>query len=767
MPRSRSSPPSRVLAVLLSASLAACGREDPAVGAFHSVARPELRLADGVQAAPAPAPWLTLDLAQDGPYVFTARKVEVAPDPADPKAPPLRSLTNWFEKTIRIPIAKPAGRLDRIRARVNINHFDVIRLRWWLGDKLQGDEMTQLYPEARTGEYTIDVPVTAPHEFDAVELGFLQSGTVLIGRVEFESLSFAQRLPQPPAPPAWVRASEDVRPAWGLATHAPLEVALTPPEGTTLIASAMVPQALRVPGSQAVLVLTLSGAGIEPRTHRWPLVRMENMSSSWVLARAPLDGLGGRKLRARFELQTSGADAVCALTQPQLVDLDEQAPTVLLITSDTHRGDFIGAAKVNAGVGTPLLDQLASEGVLFENCMSSTNVTVPSHSAIMTGVSPRDTGLLDNTHSLAPEAVTLAEQFRANGWATLAVVSAAHLDAEWSGLGQGFDRVGVSSLPKRDAGATLGLLEDWMPDFRGRPLFVWLHLFDAHTPYSPPQPMLARFWPDGRNPSDPSLPEPPPNSVPRSLHGVRDVEWIRAGYKGEVAYLDNELVRLFSQPRVQDAIVAFTGDHGESLGGHGIWWDHAGLYQDSLHVPLILRWPGGPHGLHVTRRVCNIDIGRTLLDLAQLARVDMPGRSLLPVVEGRAKDAPIFAVACYGLSASITDGDEHLVMHLRDHNTAPEIAKKRHACELFDLGGDPNCLHDLASERPARVRALRAQLVAWLRAVDARPWARQPAGNGASIERLEALGYLQGEERDPATALFPAQCDCAQCAGMQ
>jgi len=482
----------------------------------------------------------------------------------------MRSLTNWPAKSIRIAMPQPAGRLDRIRARVNIGHFDALELRWWKGERLQGDEYTQLYPEARTCEYTIDLPVSAPHDFDTLELSLSQPGQVLIGRLDFETLTAAQHLPQPPAAPSWVRAAEDVRSAWGLATKAPFEIALTPPEGSILVASAIVPQGLRVPGSQAVLSLTLSSPGVESRTHRWPLVRTESLSSSWVRIRAPLEGFSGRPLRARFELLTSGADAVCALTQPQLVRYDEHAPTVLLITSDTHRGDCIGAAQGSAGVGTPLLDRLASEGVLFENCMSAANVTVPSHSAIMTGVSPRDTGLLDNTHALAPEAVTLAEQFRASGWATMAVVSAAHLDAEWSGLGQGFDRVGVSSAPKRDAGATLGLLEDWLPDYRGRPLFVWLHLFDAHTPYSPPQPMLARFWPDGRNPSDPSLPEPPPNSIPRSLKGVRDVEWIRASYKGEVAYLDNELVRLFSQPRIQEAIVAFTADHGESLGGHGV-----------------------------------------------------------------------------------------------------------------------------------------------------------------------------------------------------
>ncbi len=757
-----------MLAALVAAQLLSCGSEEPAGNAFRPVQRPELRLADGVPAAAAPVAWLSLDLAQEGPYEFVARKQEVLPDPADPKAPPLRRLVNWeASPRIRIPLPKPAGRLDRIRARINISHFDVLELRWWKGEKLQGDEITQLYPEARTGEYTIDLPVSAPHDLDAVELVFPQPGPVMIGRVDFEELRYTQRLPEPPAAPAWVRSGEDVRSAWGLATKAPLEVTFTPPEGALLVASAIVPQSLRVPGSQPVLSLTLLGAQGESRTHRWPLVRTENLSSAWVWVRAPLDGFAGRPLRARFELLTSGAEAVCALTQPQLVSFDERAPTVLLITSDTHRADYLGAASGGAGVATPLLDRLASEGVFFEHCQSAANVTVPSHSAIMTGVSPRDTGLLDNMHALAPEAVTLAEQFRANGWATFAAVSAAHLDAAWSGLGQGFDRVAVSAASKRDAGATLSLLEDWLPDYRGRPLFIWLHLFDAHAPYSPPQPMLAPYWPAERNPSDPSLPEPPPHSIPGYLKGVRDVNWIRASYKGEVAYLDNELARLFSQPRIREAIVAFTGDHGESLGAHGVWWDHAGLYEDSLHVPLILRWPGGPHGVRVAPRVCNIDLGRTLLDLADLGRADMPGHSLLPLIADKAKAVPVFAVAAYGFSASITDGDEHLVLHLRGHNIAPDVANERHAYELFDVARDPGCLHDLVAERPQRARALRLQLVAWLRAAESRPWSRHPEGDGASVEKLAALGYVQVDAQEAPAVLFPPQCDCPHCSGAQ
>jgi len=758
-------PVSCVLAAILAVLSPACSKDDPTRAVFRAVLRPQLQLAEGVQPATQARRWMSIDPTQPGPYEIVARNNEVVADPADPKGQQLRRLRDPQQKRVRIPLAQTGGRFDRVRARINIDRFGSLELRWSKGGKLLGTELTQLFPQSGTGDYTIDVPVSAPRDLDLVELVIAGAGPVCIGRVDLEELSAAQRLPQPPAAPAWVRASEDVRSAWGLATTAPLEVSFTPQEGALLVASAIVPQALRVPGAEPVLSLTLFGAEKEPRVHRWQLVPNEDLSSEWTCIRLPLTGLAGRPLRARFELLSSGDECVCALTQPQIVAFEERAPTVLLITSDTHRGDYIGCTTGSVGVATPVLDRLASQGVLFERCMSAANVTIPSHSAIMTGVSPRDTGLFDNMHALAPEAVTLAERFRDQGWATIAAVSAAHLDAAWCGLGQGFDRVAVSSVPKRAAGATLSMLEDWIPEYRGQPLFVWVHLFDAHTPYSPPPQVLARYWPASRDPRDPALPAPPQGSIPPGLEGVRDVDWIRANYEAEATYLDNELVRLFGQPRFEDAILAFTADHGESLGGHGVWWDHAGMYQDSLHVPLILRWPGGPRGMRVVRRVSNIDLGRTLLDLAELGQVGMPGRSLLRAIDGTGEAAPVFALGAQGLSAAITDGDEHLVLHLVDHDLAPGEHRERHASELFDLVQDPACVHDLAGERPARAKALRARLVTWLRAAESRPWSRRPEGNGASPERLETLGYVESKTRDPSAALFPAQCDCSHCVG--
>ena len=133
---------------------------------------------------------------------------------------------------------------------------------------------------------------------------------------------------------------------------------------------------------------------------------------------------------------------------------------------------------------TPTLDRLAARGVLFEDCVSSANVTLPSHAALMTGTSPRDTGVVNNADFLGDDPVTLAERFRDAGWVTYAAVSAGGLLDDRSGLGQGFDRMAESGWRSLSARDRVPLLEDWLDEATEKPIFVWLHVFDAHAPYA-------------------------------------------------------------------------------------------------------------------------------------------------------------------------------------------------------------------------------------------------------------------------------------------
>ncbi len=240
-----------------------------------------------------------------------------------------------------------------------------------------------------------------------------------------------------------------------------------------------------------------------------------------------------------------------------------------------------------------------------------------------------------------------------------------------------------------------------------------------------------------------------------------------AQYRGEVSYLDSELSRLLARPRFRAATIAFTADHGESLGAQGVYWDHGGLYGGRLHVPLVLRYPGAPAGKRVTQRVQNTDVGRTLLDLAGLRDVEHPGSDLLTRLDPAHASEPIFTMACFGFSAGIADGDDYLVLHLRTHDLQfglVESTRLGHTVELFDLRQDPECLHDLSAERHERAAELRRRVIDWLHAGVAQPWKRAPVGSVEVLENLTALGYAGGPVGESDASFFPDRCDCAECA---
>lgn len=734
---------------------------------FVPIARPPLKLAGGVTPAPPLRPWWTGEPGRDPAEIVKAARTEVVADPSRPDGPPLLRLYNRDKKILRMELPTGVGRLDRIRARVWIDRFDTLDVRWLRGDSVAGGTSVPLFPADAPREVVVDVPVSASRACDRLEFVVRGEGPAAIGTVEVFEVRGEHRLPQPGKAPVFVSMGEDVRPAWGLTSRAPAEISFEVPAVAVLMASAAVPVLLRQPDAKPILVVRIQGPSGGERVHRFLLTQEAAGTDGWIPLRIPLDVEAGAKAVARFSLESRGGnDVVCALTQPKIVSHAAGAPTVLFVTSDTHRSDHAGFARSGVPVATPVLDELASRGVVFENAWSATNVTLPSHVAMFTGLPLRDTGVLDNAHALAADASTLAELFAQHGWATVAAVSASHLDADWSGLGQGFDRIAVCSASQRRASVTLDYLERWLPDHRGAPLFVWLHLFDAHTPYEPPAPFDKSSWDAQRDPYDPSLPEPNLKLVPKHLAGLRDLDYVKAQYRGEVSYLDEQMARVLDLPRFDGAVIAFTADHGESFGTKGVYWDHAGLYPDRLRVPLVLRWPGAPAGRRVADKVSNLDVGRTLLDLVGMAGVEHPGHSLLRHVDAHPTQEPIFAVACFGFAASIADGNDFLVLNLSDHevhNRSVEGLRVRHTIELYDLASDPGCERDVAPARVERARELRARLVEWLQAAHLKPWRQDSVGSPAVLENLAALGYAGDSQAMTDGSLFPAGCDCAPC----
>jgi len=286
---------------------------------------------------------------------------------------------------------------------------------------------------------------------------------------------------------------------------------------------------------------------------------------------------------------------------------------VVLITVDTLRADKIGCYG-NPRVKTPVMDEFAARGVRFERCIAQTPLTLPSHTTIMTGTLPVHHGVRDNGGFVVPsELVTLAETFKAEGYETAAFVAAYVLDSRW-GLNQGFDTYFDKFDLSRYEKLALGEIQHpanevidealgWLEKKKDGKFFAWIHLYDPHTPYAPPEPFKGQY------------PHP---------------------YLGEIAFTDSQLGRLWDRLDQlglrDDLFLVFASDHGESLGEHGESSHGFFVYQAALHVPLIFVTPfPGLQGVTSAEPVGLADIMPTLLEMTGTPVPDrVQGRSLVP-----------------------------------------------------------------------------------------------------------------------------------------
>jgi len=560
--------------------------------------------------------------------------------------------------------------------------------------------------------------------------------------------------------PELVDRGRVARRARTLSGSSTLTAELQPGNGDCLELAFAVVQVSAGEEDDPALTLNLSRGGERVLSWRGSLT---GHTPGWTQVLIPLDDGAGRPLTATIALEGGAPEDLCLVERPRVVHKEKNAQVVLLITSDTHRADHVGAGSSAADlpIETPVLDRLARDGVMFTSCLATTNITNPSHVAMLCGVHPRETRILDNRTRLASSAPTLASAFRDQGFLTAAVTSVGHLGWRHSGLGTGFDVfVSPEGAAPLDADEAVSAALDLVLESGGVPLFLWLHLYDAHFPYAPPQPFDRLYYPEGRDPRSEDLPplgELP--SVTRDwLPGLRDIEYPRALYRGEISFLDQELGRLLAHPGLETATIVFTADHGECLGQHGIYYDHTWLYPDTLHVPLLLRSPDLPAGRVVSRAVSHLDLGRTILDLAGMKEIPFPGTSLLPLVMGRGpvSKEPLFALSDNAMAASVTHEGWHLILSLspRPHPRVWTETRRKHQVELFDLTSDPECTRDRIVTEPERARDLCTKLVSWLGREPRGGWTAGASTDPELVRRLEALGYVTGEEEAPLRPLL-------------
>jgi arylsulfatase A-like enzyme len=407
-------------------------------------------------------------------------------------------------------------------------------------------------------------------------------------------------------------------------------------------------------------------------------------------------------------------------------------PHVLLLAADTLRADALGAYGASPSV-TPSLDAFAAQSQVWLDAFATANNTNPSLASLMTGLYPKDHGLFDLRTQLPSSRTTLAEYFQAAGYETLGIVSAAHLKN--AGLDQGFDRL-VRPGGQFFAETVVDMAIDWLQTERAGPTFAWLHFFDPHVPHNPPASYARGLAPAaafGMGPVRSWAPFRDPGPVEFDARAPRKAPGHRKLYPGEVAYLDRELGRLIdflrSRGRLDTTIVAFVADHGETLGERNSWFRHGGLFDETTHVPLMIRWPGGEPRGRIEGLVQHFDLFATLLEVIGV-RADSDARLL---------DATPARDAVFANHAN----DEGSMVRTPSHLFIFERAKSRRprGPRFFDLASDPAARNDLSGRDDPLEKELADRLRAW-RATKRIGDRAQPVEIGeAERARLRELGY--------------------------
>lgn len=398
---------------------------------------------------------------------------------------------------------------------------------------------------------------------------------------------------------------------------------------------------------------------------------------------------------------------------------------LVLVTIDTQRADRLGCYGYSK-IETPNLDRLAQRGALFENAIATAPLTAPSHASMFTGVYPtvhkvRDTGgfVLHSSHT------TLAEVLQARGWDTAAFVGASVLKKSF-GFSQGFavyddqmpkaDANRQVEFPERRAGEVVDRATRWLDSQSGKPFFLWVHVFDPHSPYDPPSPFREKY--SGNL------------------------------YDGEVAYTDQHLGRLFEavarKSKPETTLIAVMADHGESLSEHGEFTHGIFLYDSTLRIPFLLAGPGIPPGLRVKPQVRNIDFLPTVLELmGSPAPQGVQGTSLVPTFSG--KEAPAADAYVETLFPRI-NMDWAELRGIRTNRWKYVRAPKP---ELYDLTQDPAETKNVIASHPSDAQELEARLNAasGIGGSQKSEKVETEMLNQKTMLQLRSLGYLGGSSR--------------------
>jgi arylsulfatase A-like enzyme/Flp pilus assembly protein TadD len=417
-------------------------------------------------------------------------------------------------------------------------------------------------------------------------------------------------------------------------------------------------------------------------------------------------------------------------------------PNIVLITLDTtrvDRMDFLGSKR---GL-TPNLDVLARDSAVFTRAYSQAPLTPASHSTILTGTYPQYHQVLIFPLPLGKDIPYLPAILKAHGYSTAAFVGSIAVDFNWGvpGFERGFDTYDAGFrwdgyTPKtryqtveRRGGEVVARSLSWLDQHQQGPFFLWVHLFDPHDPYDPPEPYKTRY--------------------------------AKAPYDGEIAYVDSVMGKFFRQLKASglydDTVIALTADHGESLGAHGENTHGIFVYDETIHVPLVIKLPhGAATGKRIEDRVELADIMPTLLGSVGIAVPEkVQGQSLLGFLkpgtpEGDAaatawQDRGAYSQADYGHLAFAWSTEQSL-------RTGKYLFIQAPRPELYEDGTDAKAEHNLASSSPAVAGTLSAKLKDFQQATTNTQPTPKSRMDDAKMKKLAVLGYMGSRGDSPYAA---------------
>lgn len=436
-------------------------------------------------------------------------------------------------------------------------------------------------------------------------------------------------------------------------------------------------------------------------------------------------------------------------------------PNIILFGIDSLRADHLSGYGYER-LTSPYLDRFAQQGALFENTYSAHIPTTSAYASMLTGMDVFSTQVVALRHKgpLRPQVKTLAEILGEQGYHTVCIGFSGNPSSR--GFHEYLDYTAWGSWAEGRLPKAQNLNEQALPVLErlvagDKPFFLFLRHMDPHAPYLPPAPYERMFYHgDECDPSNRSM-EPvfafkPFRDFLASWlpPGTSDKDYVIAQYDGAIAYMDAAIQSIFtaleSHGIFDETIVAVNGDHGETLYDHECWFDHHGIYDNVLHVPLLLRYPKKvPAGKRVAGYNQHKDLVPTLLDLAEInAGIDFDGRSLLPMIEGKvaSHESEMYITECTWMRKHGWRTPQwKLILALEpDFHFKPPL-------ELYNLIEDPDENHNLAEDLPDVVMALTSRLNAWLRKREAETGLPNPIHHQGDWHGQQGVGAFTSSQQ--------------------